>query len=1015
VNTTTNTTGSGGEKRVRRGVRRVLPAGISCNLPPLAIALFGIWLLFLGGCSAERRVEKHLRKGEIYLRTFQLTGAAAEFEEALELDPDNVTAHYQLGSVRSAQNDHARAVAHFKHVLELAPDHRDAYHGLGSVYVAQQDFGALAALADTMDKAGIFAGLAANFRGIAAQINGDNIAAVEAFSQAAKENPQLTEAWLNLAILHSKLKDDAAAVATCRAAIDATGPEDHTLQMLLAESLRRLGKNDEAVSVLLADIDRHPDELENRVRLGDIYLRTNEIDKLRDLGVSILERNSRSPFGKYFIGVADLSDGNYRQSAENLGAVAIAAPDITGAYLYLALAQERIGAVQQAITHARRYLRAVPDSVQARVILARLYNNEGWTDEATALIDEASALDPTNVDVLAVRGAIALGEQDYTTAIRDFESMLDEAPDDIRAKLSLALVALGKNNPDGAIAHARDVVNIDPDDPRAYNVLGLAYMQKGDLQTALAELTKARTLRPDFLPVRRNLARLYAGLRQFEATEKEYAAIIGMRPNDPTVRLALGYLMLGHGLYERAAETFRTVLTMQPDDIRARIALATALSRSGASDEAVAVLSERLSDSSAAARLYYAIGRTEFRRKAYDKAVAAYAGAVEMNPEMGGAYIDQGLALMMDGKAAEGAERIAEAVGKGPSAAFVVPYEAAARVRAGQADRAVALLDELEGSLTNTATLETVRPVAYLAAGDPAAARQAAERVASESAKTDLIELIDRCESLSERPVTWIPASLVLMERRWMASALDAANMAVEQLPDVVLPHLVRASIELRLQDVHAALEDFQAALALRPGDPAIVQETVAAHIRLREYPAAIALLDKAAEAEPNSIRWLHMLGEVNMQSGNNEQARSFFERVIEANPNDSRAANNLAYLYLADEQRPADALRLAEQASRVRPADGNVLDTLGWAYLKNNKIEEAVETLDMAAGLMPGNPTVLYHYGEALNRAGRAERAVEMWRAALDTDRPFPESDTVRAALASRGPADPATGSDQS
>ena len=1015
MNTTTSIIESGHDKKARPGICRTPSTSISYNLHAVAVTLLGTGLLLLAGCSVERRIEKHLQKGTIYLRASQLTSAAAEYEKALELKPDNVTALYQLGSVRSSQNDHTRAIERFKRVLELAPDRRDAYHALGNVYVAQKDFEALTGLSDTMDKTGLLAGLAANFRGIAAKGTGDNSAAVEAFKRAVKENSQLTEAWLNLATLHSELNNSEAAEAVCRAAADAIGADEHALQMLLAESLRRLGRHDEAVSVLIADIDLHPEQLENRVRLGDIYLRTNRIDRLRGVGLSIIERNSRSPFGKYFIGVADLSDGNYQQSVDNLAAVAVAAPDITGVYLYLSLAQERIGATQQAISHAHEYLRAVPDSVQARVILARLYNNEGWTEEATSIIDEASAIEPFNVDVLAVRGAIALGELDYSAAIRNFESMLDQAPDNIRAKLSLAFVALSRNNPDAAITHALDAAAISPNDPRVHNVLGLASMKKGNLQTALTELSKARTLRPDFLPARRNLAHLYAGLRRFDAAEAEYKAIAGMRPNDSSIRLALGYLMSARGSYERAAEMFRTVLTMKPDEIRARIALATALSRNGASDEAVDVLSERLSDGSVAARLYYAIGRTEFRRKAYDKAVAAYASAIELNPELGSAYVDQGLALMMNGKAAEGADQIAKGRGKVPLIAFAGLYEAAARVRAGQVDKAVALFDKIEDAMPRTAILDGVVPTVYLAAGDPAAARKAAEQVASESAKTDLIEVIDHCESLTEQPVTWIPASLALIQRGWMASALDAADMAVEQLPDVVLPHLIRAMIELRVQDVQAALDDFYAVLALRPGDLSILREVASAHIQLRDYPAAINQIEKAVEADPGNGLWLRMLGELNLQSGNSELARSFFERALEANPNDSRAANNLAYIYLADEQRAADALRLAQTASRIRPADGDILDTLGWAYLKNDKVDEAVETLKIAAVLMPTNPTLLYHYGEALNQAGSSDLAAETWRAALETGQSFPEAATVREALASLESADTAAGSDQS
>ncbi len=1001
MDTTTNTIRSDTVSTTKKTSRdRPSAHGGSRSLLLVATVL-AIGLALVDGCSAERRVEKRVRKGEIYLHERQLTRAAAEFETVLEIDPDNIGALYQLGAVRAAQNAPDRAAKCFQRVIELDPHHREAYRALGRAYIAQQDYDGLLGIADKLDEAGLFSSVAENFRGLAANATGDIPAAVEAFTRATAEDPQFTEAWTNLAAAYHQLRDYAAAEAACRAAIDAVGPQEHSLQMLLAEALRRQGKADEAIPVLLTDIEYNPDQVENRVRLGDIYLHTNRVDKLRELGTAILERNPRSAFGQYFVAVADLSEGKYERSADRLAAVVSAAPQIPEARLYLALAQEQLGAIQQAITHAREYLRAAPDSVQARVLLARLYSREGWTEEAVEMINEAGALDPGNVDVLAMRGMLALGQQDYDTATREFESMLEQAPDDIRAPLSLALVALSKKNPDGAITHARGVVDVAPNDPRAYNVLGLAYLQKGDIRSALLELVQARALRPDFVPVRRNLARVYESLGQFEAAEAEYRAIVEARPNDVSAHAALGYLMLARGDYDRAAKEFRRVLALRPDDVRTRIALATTLSHSGAADEAVEMLSERLTDSAAAPRLYYAIARIEFRRRAYKEAVESYSRAIELDPNLTDAYVDQGLALMMDGKAAEGAERIAAGRKTVPSAWYTLRYEAAARILAGQTDAALKLLEAAQASGAALRGLEAVVPIAHLAAGDPATARTVAAAISAASPRDDVMELVDYCDARSECPVTWIPASMVLLERGWLASALDAADRAVEELPDICMPYLVRAGIRLRLRDTRRALEDFRTVLSLRPGYPAAVREAATAHVRLGEYDAAVSLLERAVETEPDNLLWVRMLGELEMRRGNDEQARLLFERVLNAEPGDPEAANNLAYLYLADGQRVADALRLAEQAARVLPVDGDLLDTLGWAYLKNGRIDEALETLSLAAALRPTNPTVLYHYGEALNRTGRPEQAEQTWQAALDLGTEFPEADTVRAALA--------------
>jgi len=998
ITSTTRNENVGRTKRTSQTARRV---GAGSCVQVLAAVALGIGVLVLTGCSVERRVDKHVRRGDIYIRSQQLTRAAEEFEKALDLDPDNITAHYKLGATRAAQNDQTAAIAEFERVVELAPQHRGAYEGLGTAYVARQDYAALLRLADTLNELELFGGLAENYRGIVARENGDVAAAAEAFSEATRKEPQLVEAWLNLVSLHYEHNDYAAAESACRAAIAHLGSREHSIQTVLAKALERQGKPDEAIAVLLEDIEHHPDQIGSRARLGELYLRTNQIDKLRDLGTAILKRNSRSPFAKYFIGVADLTEGNYHKSVEQLAAVVTTAPELPGPHLYLALAQEQTGAVQQAITHVRQYLDAMPDSVQARVVLARLYNRAGWIEEAREIIEEASALDPANMDVLAVRGSIALGERDYTAASREFQSMLDQAPENIRAKLSLAMVALGKKEPDAAISFAQNVVGTNPDDPRSYNVLGLAYIQKGDLREAVVKFAKARTVRPDFVAARRNLARIYAGLGRFDAAEAEYTAILRTRPDDRSTRMALAYLTLARGDFTRAAKSFRGILSLDPDDVGTRVALATALAHADAEDEAIGVLSGRFGDSEQAPRMYSTVGRIELRRKAYDRATAAYTRAIELDPEMIDAYIDLGMALMMAGRAAEGADRIADARAKAPTASRPLMHEIAARLVAGQTNKALALLDRSYASAGPNRTLDVIGPMVYLAAGNAAAARNAVETVGSRSTKTDLIELINHCETFPERGVTWIPASLALLDRGLLPAALDAANIAVEQLSEVCIPYLVRASIELRLDDVDAALDDFQTVLSLRPGHPAALDQAVKAHVRLGQSDAALALLEDAIEREPGNVQWLTRSGSIYLHSGNNEKARAMFERVLKLESDNAEAANNLAYVYLADGQRLADALRLAEQAVRARPDDGDVLDTLGWAYLNNGRLDEAVRTLETAVALRPANPTVLYHYGEALDRAGHRDRALAMWRATFELGKDFPEAGTVRAALA--------------
>jgi Tfp pilus assembly protein PilF len=66
-----------------------------------------------------------------------------------------------------------------------------------------------------------------------------------------------------------------------------------------------------------------------------------------------------------------------------------------------------------------------------------------------------------------------------------------------------------------------------------------------------------------------------------------------------------------------------------------------------------------------------------------------------------------------------------------------------------------------------------------------------------------------------------------------------------------------------------------------------------------------------------------------------------------------------------------AEALPLAEQAARLAPDNGMVLDTKGWLLYQTGAIEQAIAVLTLADAKLPEHPIVLYHLGAARLAAG--------------------------------------------
>jgi Flp pilus assembly protein TadD len=63
------------------------------------------------------------------------------------------------------------------------------------------------------------------------------------------------------------------------------------------------------------------------------------------------------------------------------------------------------------------------------------------------------------------------------------------------------------------------------------------------------------------------------------------------------------------------------------------------------------------------------------------------------------------------------------------------------------------------------------------------------------------------------------------------------------------------------------------------------------------------------------------------------------------------------------------------------------MVDSLGWAHYRLGDFPRAVQTLEQAVELEPGDPEINNHLGDAYWRVGRREEAGFQWRRVLTLD----------------------------
>ena len=75
---------------------------------------------------------------------------------------------------------------------------------------------------------------------------------------------------------------------------------------------------------------------------------------------------------------------------------------------------------------------------------------------------------------------------------------------------------------------------------------------------------------------------------------------------------------------------------------------------------------------------------------------------------------------------------------------------------------------------------------------------------------------------------------------------------------------------------------------------------------------------------------------------------------MIADDPKNPDALNSLAYMLAERGQKLDEAIGLVQRALAIDPGNGAYLDTLGWAYYKQNRVDQAEAPLREAAGKLP-------------------------------------------------------------
>lgn len=752
-----------------------------------------------------------------------------------------------------------------------------------------------------------------------------------------------------------------------------------------------------------------------------------------------------------------LADGKLEKArVEFANALQIAPEDAQARYL-MGRVSERLGDPRAAAAMYQGAIDENPGDAQARAALARLYLFTSHPEKALTLIQPALALRPDDAQLLTVRAAARLRLKDPSGARSDAERAVRLAPADPDAIAALAGLYRETGEPQQALKLLQTALARTPDAVSLRQLLAGLYLAQGEENLAEEQLSSIAKLRAQELAPRLQLAAFYLRGQHLDEAERTLRAAAAELPANESAQLAYAEFLAAHQPSARGEQALRALIAHDTDNYDLQLALGALQQKAGETSQAVAtyrgvIARDPHGTQSVAAR---------DRLAAIDVLAGDYAAAAPLlmealrdNPRDNDALVLRANLSLRDGdplgaiadlravlRDQPGSVPILRSLARAHlanespslaeeslrSALMAAPNDAGVRVDLGQllmrtqrAAEAVTLLEDTVRTSPTEGAVRTALVEAYLAKGDLAAARGAAQQLQTlqprasggwylaglvaerQHRDADAERELEHAVQL-ESPGTDALAALARLRlgRGRGAQALELVRNAAQSMPASAATHELLGELYMAQKSFGQATAALRDAVRLAPAWWLPYRNLALAELAAGDTAGALAAYESGVRAtsEPTLVV---DLSEAYLRQGRVEDALREYEALHRKRPNLRLATNNLAML-LATYRHDETSLDRARDLTSAFADSGDaaLLDTYGWVRLQRGEVPAALAALQRASGEAPGSKVILYHLGMAYLKAGEADKARTSLEAALAGDPSFNGTREARLALA--------------
>ena len=888
----------------------------------------------LSGCELGASDAERMARAETLIEEGDLGAAVIELRNVLQNDPVNVDARLMLAGAALATGDSPTAAKEYRRALELGADPGSVRQGYMQAMIASRDYkaavdffegldaGADAALLDLYGRALMGLGRADEAR------TALDSALVAGGGDAAR---------LSLAELDAGLGE----VEAARSQLNSVGESGRELPrywQVIGDLAMRESRPEEAIEAYGKAIElNQPDPygvltFDARARLGEAQLVSGDLEAARATAQSLLARSDKHPLPNYLMARVELQSGNSAEALDYAQRVLAVAPKNLQARILAGAASLAMGNAAQAQGFLASAVTEYPQSVAARQLLAQAQLQLGESEEAIDLLSPALDAMGDNERLAALMGAAQIRAGRADEAIEMFRKRLAADPENNTLKLNLANALLSAQRPAEAAEVLGDLSGTDADKLPGDIMLLTAQLRSGDFAAASEQAGRIAALGQENPPLLGLLGSSYAAVGKMDEARRYFKEFLALQPDSVPALRGLGRIEIADDNVEGAKQYFASALTVSPDDPSVLLDLAAIAEREG--------------------------DQEEMQRLAIRAADAPDSG---IRPKLLVAQMK-----VREGDMAGGSEYAERALQESPGNPDALNILGLVALSENNPAIAQSRFEEAVKSRADSGTLYFNLARAQHMSG---ATKQAKEN-------------LNRSVQLA--PEALLPsaayAELALREGDTAGAASAIANLQ-EFHPEQPATRQLQAELDLAEGNVQEAAAAFQAVLE-ETGSRRALLGLYGAKKRLEGDSGGIAVLNKWLADNPDDAGVRLLLAQDRAASGQVSDAMSEYEAIVDANPDNAVALNNLAWMYA--EQGDPRAVEYAERAVALLPESGNVADTLGWALYKSGEHERAAEVLRDAVEKTPDDPTIRYHLALALHAQGDDAEATKLLRKVL-------------------------------